>query len=96
MTIKDKIIEGLLIAGTERLNALKDMGAPNIIIVRQEKYVTDLTAGILKVGGDNNLLAEQFENMEVSKGRGGKTYYIFNNGDIKFYPQAKYGMFITK
>ena len=95
MTIREKIIERLLIAGEERLMKLQEYGAPKIMIEGQLSYVASLEAGELAVKGDKALLDETYETVEPKKGRGGKTYYCFN-GCINFFPQARYGMYITK
>ena len=96
MTIREKIIEGLLTAGTERLEKLIELGAPTVIITGQQQYVENLKRGEVKIAGEQNLLDIEFSSVEQKKGRGGKSYYSFND-DINFFPVTRYGnMYISR
>ena len=95
MTVREKIIEGLLNAAEERLQKLQEIQAPQVMVDGQKNYIEKLGAGELKVGGDTKLLDEEFVSVEARKGNGGKVYYAFN-GDINFFPKARYGMFICR
>lgn len=79
----------------ERLVKLAEMKAPEIMVQGQRKLVADLEEGSLKISGDQELLKAEFETFEFKKGRGGKGYIQFDNG-IKYFPQARYGRFITR
>ena len=95
MKIGTWIIKGAAKAAHERLAKLEEIGAPKIMIEGQQKYVEDLDNGILKIGGEESLLDEKFISAEQKKGRGGKVYYEIN-GEINFFPNAKYGMYIAR
>jgi hypothetical protein len=71
------------------------MEAPKIMIQGQQKLVEELSTGKIKIGGDQDLLQNTFETFEIKKGKGGKSYIQFDNG-IKYFPNAKYGRFITR
>ena len=79
----------------ERLEKLIQMKAPEVMIQRQQELVDELAAGKIKIGGDQDLLQCTFETFESKKGNGGKLYIQFDNG-IKYFPNAKYGRFITR
>ena len=79
----------------ERLEKLIQMEAPKIMIQGQQKLVEELSTGKIKIGGDQDLLQCTFETFEIKKGNGGKLYIQFDNG-IKYFPNAKYGRFITR
>jgi hypothetical protein len=95
MTIKDFIIEKETKMVKERLEQLEKFGAPTIIIEKTKEVLEQLENGELKVGGDKSLLESEFIQCVVKKGRGGKVYLEFDNV-IKYFPEAKYGRYITK
>lgn len=95
MKIREWILNSLKEYAVYRLDKLTDIGAPKIIIEGQSKYLAELEQGILKVSGDVELLDEDYKFNERRKGRGGVVYYIIN-GNINFFPNAKYGMYITE
>lgn len=94
-TIKTIIIEKALEATKERLEKLIEMGAPQIMVTNLQSQVAEMEAGDIKVGGDASLLDAEVIGYEVKKGNGGKSYIQFDNG-TKYFPNAKYGRFITK
>lgn len=94
MTIKEFIIKCEAKSLTERAEKLEAMSAPKIMIEGCMKAVADLEAGILPVSGASELLDIEYVQHEQRKGRGGKVYVTFN-GTINYFPQAKYGRFIT-
>ena len=60
-----------------------------------DKTIEQLESGELpKVGGDADALEDIYKSYEVKQGFS-DVYYIIN-GNIKFYPNAKYGMFIKR
>ena len=95
MTIKDFIIERETKMMKERLEQLEKFGAPAIIIEKTKESIKKLENGELKVSGDESLLEFDFVQCAVKKGRGGKVYLEFDNV-IKYFPEAKYGRYITK
>lgn len=94
MNILDWICEHELPAYEERLAKLESIGAPAVMIESQKEAVDKLRNGDIVVGGNKELLAETVEGFEVKRGNGGKQYVEFN-GAIRYFPQAKYGRFIT-
>ena len=95
MKIIDFILRNECRQAQERLEKLIQMNAPAVIIEGQKKIVKELSTGKIKIGGDQDLLQRTFETFEVKKGKGGKLYIQFDNG-IKYFPNAKYGRFITQ
>lgn len=95
MTIKDYIIDGTITALMDRENRMKELGAPAIIITTIGEEIDRLMKKELRCGGEKELLDEEMVSVEKKKGRGGIPYYVFN-GDINYFPKAKYGRFIAK
>ncbi len=95
MTIKEYIIDGAITTFMDRENKLKEMGAPTIMITSIGEEIDRLMKGILKCSGDTDLLEEEYISVEKKKGRGGKPYFVFN-GNINYFPHARYGRFIAK
>lgn len=93
MTIREKIITNEIAAQSERLTKLSEMGAPAVMITGTEKIIADLKSGNLKVGGDVELLDQEYVSGEPKKGNGGKTY-IQINGNINYFPNTRYGRYI--
>lgn len=85
MTIREYIVCGM----QDRLNKLIEIGAPAVIIEGQKKFIDNP-----KVGGDINYLDDVISSKEIKTGRGGKQYILFN-GNIQFFPNARYGMYIS-
>lgn len=96
MKIRDKIIENTLKNVTERCEGIIKIGGPAIIIENLKKEIENLKNGILKIKDKENLLDIEFADVEWKKGRGGVPYATFNNGTINYFPNARYGAFITK
>ena len=93
MTIREYIVNMTLKAAEERLEALKRIGAPAVIIDGQTKTVDDLKNGKLKISGDLEALDLEYKDREIKTGRGGKKYLVIN-GKVNYFPNAKYGMYI--
>ena len=93
MTIREKIIANEITAQTDRLTKLSEMGAPAVMITGTEKIIADLKSGNIKVGGDTELLDQEYVSGESKKGNGGKVY-IQINGNINYFPNARYGRYI--
>ena len=95
MTIREWILEGTIKAYEIRLEKLIEIGAPKVVIEGQKKMVAELKDGELKIGGDLDVLEDEFVSCTIKTGRGGKKYYLLNE-DVNFFPAAKYGLFIKK
>ena len=95
MTIKEFIIGNTAEDVRMRMEKLKEMGAPAILIRSCEEELDRLNKGDLRCSGDTFLLEEEFESHELRKGRGGIPYHVFN-GNINYFPKAKYGRFVAK
>lgn len=93
MTIKEHITDTMLAAAEDRLQKLKAIPAPAVMIEGQQRMVEDLKQGRLKISGDVSVLDEEVKSCVVKTGRGGKRYAIFNDR-INFFPAAKYGPYI--
>lgn len=95
MTIREYILNGAIASAEERLEKLIEMGSPDIMLESIRNNIDNMKAGELKIGGDTELLDEEFVDREFKTGKGGK-HYIQINGNINFFPNAKYGMYIKK
>lgn len=95
MTIRNYIIYQTIECVTERKEKLKAIDAPKVLVEACENDLSKLKAGDLRCSGDNSLLDEEVESHIIQKGRGGKIYHVFN-GNINYFPNAKYGRFIAK
>lgn len=94
-TVGESILKVVTANAEERLNKLEEIGAPEVVIEGQRKAVENLRNGALKISGEKELLDVAVESKEVRKGNGGKMYIVFN-GNINFFPNARYGMFIKR
>lgn len=95
MTIKEYILKVELLNAEHRLQKLTEIKAPAIMIEKQGEFVTELSQGVIKIGGNDGLLKQEVVSVEPKRGVGGKPYFIFN-GDVKYFPVAKYGRFINR
>lgn len=95
MTIREYILDGTIKTAQTRLEKLKEMSAPQIMITTLEADINKMQAGNLKIGGDVEVLDEELISREFKTGKGGKQY-IQINGCINFFPNARYGMYIKK
>ena len=96
MTIREKMITSELESTETRLQKLKEVGAPSVVIESLEKSIQKLKSGEIDVGGESQLLDEEYENGIVQKGRSGKPYISINDGTILYFPTARYGRFIKR
>lgn len=69
------------------------LGQKTIDLLKQEIKIMKEKG--MKIGGDQELLKVEYIKHEVKKGRGGKQYLLIND-EIKYFPDAKYGKFISK
>ena len=83
------ILEDIKLRLNARAQELIKIQAPQIIIDNQLKLVQNP-----KIGGDISLLGVEVISKELRTGRGGKKYIVYN-GNIGFFPNSKYGMYIS-
>lgn len=95
MKIKEFIIEKELRLTKERFKKLIEIGAPKIMMDNISEQIKEMENGEIKIGGDLELLDYEFNDYEVKKGRGGKVYIEFDNS-INYFPNAKYGRYISR
>lgn len=96
MTIRESICKNEARMMKERLEKLTKLGAPKIILENLPKAIAELEAGVLTgVGGDKCLLDVEVKSVESRTGRGGKFYVVYN-GNINYFPNARYGRFISR
>lgn len=94
MTVKEFLINAEKKNAEIRLAKMTEVGAPEVIIENLKKKVANPEADF-KVGGAKELLDVEYEKHEVLKGRMGKIHLLIN-GYIVYFPEAKYGRFITE
>lgn len=101
-TVRAYLTEHLLQHHTGRLQRLRDLGAPEIVVGQEERLLAAAQAGQLGVhagkGEDAEaLLDTAFVAVEWRKGAGGKPYALFTGGAqvVRYFPQARFGRFIT-
>lgn len=89
MTIGEYLTSLLNNQRTERLQKLKELSAPAVLIESAEKMLAKGTKGI---GHFKQFSGLSFTSVEEGKGRRGRTYYRFstNKGDI-IYALNKWG-----
>ena len=95
MKIEEYIINATIESVEARRDKLVAMQAPEILIKSIDEELDRLRDGKLKCGGDVELLQAEFVSVEQKKGKGGIPYFTFN-GDINYFPKAKYGRFVAK
>jgi hypothetical protein len=95
MTIREYILNGKIKNDENRLAKLIEMQAPSIMITSLENQIAELKSGNLQIGGDIEVLDDEFISREFRIGRGGKQY-IQINGTINFFPNAQYGLYIKR
>lgn len=95
MTIREELLRVSIEATIKRKQQLESIGAPKIVIESCQHQIDTMKSGDFEIGGDTNVLDEEFLSAEAKKGRGGKIYYVIN-GNINYFPNAKYGRYIRK
>lgn len=94
MTIKEIVLEIEIKSGAYRAEKLEELKAPQVMIDALKANVEDMKAGNLKVGGAVEKLDNEVDGYEIKKGRGGKQYIEFSDG-TRYFPEAKYGRYIS-
>lgn len=94
-TVRDFILEGAIKGTKYRLDKLIELNAPKVMIEGVSGLLDELVSGKIKISGDTYLLDKEFENYVIKKGNGGKEYYIIN-GNINYFPYARYGRYIKE
>ena len=93
-TIRTWISERAAADAEARIADLQRLRAPAIVIDQERRKGEAARAGQLEFKGEIALLDEEFENVQVSKGRGGKPVLLFN-GRIYYFPKARFGRFVS-
>lgn len=94
-TVRDFLMMWLDDTLSDRLAYLERSGAPDSLIEKTDAELQEVRDGDLKVGGDADILDEPFEGFASKKGYSGNEYLQIN-GNINFYPNARYGYFIKR
>lgn len=71
------------------------MCAPAVLLKAVNDELELLSQKDLICFGETDLLDEEFVAVVQKKGKGGIPYYTFN-GDINYFPRAKYGRFVAR
>ncbi len=95
MTIKEVIIKNKITSSNQRILDLVRLGAPEIIIERENELLEELNKNEIKISDKENLLDIECSGFELKTGRGGNKYILFNK-DILYFPNSRYGRFITR
>jgi hypothetical protein len=95
MTIREELLRASIEATIKRMHKLELVGAPEIVIESCQHQIDAMKSGEFEIGGDTDVLDEEFLSAEEKKGRGGKRYYVIN-GNINYFPNAKYGRYIRR
>lgn len=93
-TIKEKIIQMEISNLSQRLSKMQQIGAPKILLETIPKQIDELKKGNIKIADKEQLLDMTYKNHKVLTGRGGKVYIQFNDS-INYFPEGRYGKFIT-
>jgi hypothetical protein len=94
-TIRQYITRVAISQGEKRLEKLKSLRAPFVLVEAVEREQARWKEGTVKINGEQTLLDVEFESVETRTGNGGKKYLQFN-GSINFFPEARHGLFIAK
>ena len=94
MTVKDFLINCEKKNAETRLSKMIEIDAPEVLIENLKKKIENFEKDF-KVGGMKKLLDVEYEKHEVLTGKMGKIYLEIN-GYIVYFPNAKYGRFITE
>lgn len=95
MKIREHIAAGTIKALETRLEGLRNLNAPEVVLSSTMKAIEKAKIGEIGVKDKDNLLDIEVENFESKTGRGGKQFISYNNGMILYFPAAKFGKFIT-
>jgi hypothetical protein len=95
MTIKEFLMNQELEERRARIEQFKELGAPQVIIERLGEKLSKLESGKFKVGGQKELLDEEYKTHQECKGIGGREY-LHINGHINYFPRAKYDRYIIE
>jgi len=84
MTIKDFYVEKEKGPRKERIERLKELGAPTVIVEELQKKLDNLLKGKISMGGDKTLLNREYENhRDFFTPRSNQLIQtVFNKGEI--------------
>ena len=94
-TVRDFLMMWLDDILSDRLAYLERSGAPDSMIEKTDAELQVVRDGDMEVGGDMDVLDEPFKGFVSKKGYSGNEYLQIN-GNINFYPNARYGYFIKR
>ena len=94
MTIKQFLSNSEKQMAISRLTKLKEIKAPKVIIASLEKIISNWDSEF-KVGGQKELLELEYKKHEKAAGNGGN-FYLRINGDVLYFPQARFGRFTKR
>lgn len=93
MTIREYIIQGYVSSLEIRLHKLVEINAPEVVIQNVSESIKK--AHCVKIGGDVEVLDDEFKYRHIKTGRNGKKYICIND-NVNFFPNAKYGLYVKK
>lgn len=96
MTIKE-VIRNIEIANLEdKVKRLMNAGATPLMVrdLREMLFHLEL-GGSLYIRGEQELFNTEYVDMVEKVEKGGRRYLSFNGGSINYFPNGKYGRYIT-
>lgn len=103
-TVAEHLAQNLLKGTQNRLEKLKEIKAPEVMIQHNEQQIvilqnhTAIDAVNALVGcKTQEILTAEFISAESHTGKGGKTYLTFKTsvGQVNYFPNGRYGRFIS-
>jgi len=94
-TIRAWIADQAISSRQARVANLVDMKAPQFVIDHELAQIAAHQSGEIKIGGETELLDIEVVSAETKTGRGGKPFVVFN-GEIAYFPKAKFGRLIKR
>lgn len=95
MNVRSWIADQAIAGRQARVANLIEMKAPQFVIDHELAQIAAHQSGEIKIAGEVELLEVEVISVETKTGRGGKPYVVFN-GDIAYFPKAKFGRRIKR
>ena len=95
VTVRTWIADQAITSRQARVSSLTEMKAPQFVIDHELAQIAAHQSGEIKIGGEVELLDVEVVSAETKTGRGGKPYVVFN-GEIAYFPKAKFGRLIKR
>lgn len=95
----DTIQDYLIFNKQSRIDRLKEIKAPEIMIQNDIKMIENYKSGNVKINGWNEFSQEVFKSFIWKKGNGGKEYVQFtlsDNSIVNYFPNGKFGPFFSR